>query len=302
MSGIVRVGLIGIGNMGTPMAAQLRAAGYDVLGTDRVSEARQRLTEVGGTAVEDVRGLLGVDVLILMLPNSAIVRSVLVDDGLLDAIAARPVADRPIVVDMSSSEPLVTRELRTVAERAGVVLLDAPVSGGVSGARAGTLAVMVGGPDDEVSAVLPVLQAFGPVTHVGGVGAGHALKALNNILSAATLLATSEAMHAGIAFGLDPTVMAEVISRSSGRSGSSDNKWPNYIIPGTYDAGFSAAMLIKDMRIATGLAHQLGVPIQSGDRMVELWQEAVDELGPDIDHTEIARWVELHRTTADGTN
>jgi len=293
MSRIARVGLIGIGRMGTPMAARLVEAGYDVAGFDPSPEARARLVAIGGTEVDRVDALVDRDLLILMLPNSQIVQSVLVGSGLLDRLDG----GRTVVVDMSSSEPMRTRALRELADERGVTLIDAPVSGGVPGAVKGTLAVMVGGSEAEVAAVRPVLETFGPVTHVGGIGAGHALKALNNMLSAVTMLATSEAMHAGIAFGLDPTLMAEVISRSSGRSGSSDNKWPNFVIPGTYDAGFSASMLLKDMRIATALADDLGVPFRSNEQVADLWQEAIDELGGDIDHTEIARWVEIHIET-----
>ena len=289
MSRIERVGLVGIGNMGTPMAARLLGAGYDVAGFDPVPAARQRLAEAGGTPVETIDGLLESDLIILMLPNSGVVQSVLVDSGLIDRLDPST-----IVVDMSSSEPLRTRALRELADERGITFFDAPVSGGVPGAIKGTLSVMVGGSDAEFESVREVLGSFGPVTHVGAVGAGHALKALNNMLSAVTMLATSEAIHTGIAFGLDPTLMAEVISRSSGRSGSSDNKWPNFVITGTYDAGFSASMLLKDMRIATSLARDLGVPFRSNDQIADLWQEAIDELGGDIDHTEIARWVEIH--------
>jgi len=296
MSRIERVGLVGIGNMGTPMAERLVAAGFDVAGFDPSPDARARLAAVGGTAVEALDSLVDRDLVILMLPNSRVVQSVLVDSGLLDRLDGA----RTIVVDMSSSEPLRTRVLRELADERGVTFVDAPVSGGVPGAIKGTLAVMVGGADAEVEAVRPVLETFGSVTHVGAVGAGHALKALNNMLSAVTMLATSEAIHTGIAFGLDPTLMAEVISRSSGRSGSSDNKWPNFVIPGTYDAGFSASMLLKDMRIATSLAHELGVPFRSNDQIADLWEEAIDELGGDIDHTEIARWVERHVTRPSG--
>jgi 3-hydroxyisobutyrate dehydrogenase len=212
-----------------------------------------------------------------------------VDGGLLDALR-----DGALLVDMSSSEPLRTRALaRRVAER-GVTLVDAPVSGGVSGARAGTLTIMVGGPVDAATALTPLLSLLGRVRHVGDVGAGHALKALNNLMSAAHLLASSEAILAGERFGLDPTVMLDVVNGSSGRSGSTQTKWPNFIVPRTYNSGFSAGLMVKDIRIALGLAEATGVPSALTERTVELWGAAVDELGPDADHTEIARWLREH--------
>jgi 3-hydroxyisobutyrate dehydrogenase len=192
---------------------------------------------------------------------------------------------------MSSSEPLRTRALaERVAER-GVTLVDAPVSGGVSGARAATLTIMVGGPDEAVATLTPLLALMGRVRHVGGVGSGHALKALNNLMSAAHLLASSEAILAGERFGLDPAVMLEAVNGSSGRSGSTENKWPNYVLPETFDSGFTAGLMVKDIRIALGLAEATGAPSALAARTVELWTRAVDQLGPAADHTEIVRWL-----------
>jgi len=209
-----------------------------------------------------------------------------VDGGLLDALG-----DGALLVDMSSSEPLRTRTLaRRVAER-GVTLVDAPVSGGVSGARSGTLTIMVGGPADAAATLTPLLSLMGRVRHVGDVGAGHALKALNNLMSAAHLLASSEAILAGERFGLDPAVMLDAVNGSSGRSGSTENKWPNYVLPETYDSGFTAGLMVKDIRIALGLAEATGAPSQLAARTVELWGRAVEQLGPGADHTEIVRWL-----------
>jgi len=192
---------------------------------------------------------------------------------------------------MSSSEPLRTRALAASLADTGRVLVVAPVSGGVSGARAGTLAVMVGGPDDVVADLEPLLAAMGRPRHVGPVGAGHALKALNNLMSAAHLLASSEALLTGQRFGLDPAVMLEAVNGSSGRSGSTENKWPNFVLPGTFDSGFALALMLKDIRIALGLAEATGAPSALTARTVELWADAAAELGPDADHTEIVRWL-----------
>jgi 3-hydroxyisobutyrate dehydrogenase len=153
------------------------------------------------------------------------------------------------------------------------------------------LTIMVGGPDEAVATLTPLLALMGRVRHVGGVGSGHALKALNNLMSAAHLLASSEAILAGERFGLDPAVMLEAVNGSSGRSGSTENKWPNYVLPETFDSGFTAGLMVKDIRIALGLAEATGAPSALAARTVELWTRAVDQLGPAADHTEIVRWL-----------
>jgi len=287
MSELPRIGFIGLGNMGTPMSRRLVEAGFDVTGTDLSAENRSQLSSAGGTAVDSALEVSRVaDVLILMLPNSSIVESVLESDGV--AAALPPCA---VVVDMSSSEPLRTRELASrLAYSNGPQLVDAPVSGGVGGAKKGTLTIMVGGELTTVQSLRPVLEILGKVRHTGAVGSGHALKALNNLLSATHLLVTSEAMTVGQEFGLDPNTMLEVFNASSGRSGSTENKWPNFILPGSYDSGFGLALMLKDMKIAASLAQSLGRPSKLGAYATELWNDAAAELEATSDHTEIARW------------
>jgi 3-hydroxyisobutyrate dehydrogenase len=270
--------------MGEPMVRRLAANGVAVRGHDAAPGVAQRLSDVLTPVGSAAEAAEGVQVVILMLPDSEVVEKV-VEDVVGDLRAGT------VLVDMSSSEPLRTRALATRLAERGVTLVDAPVSGGVSGARAGTLTIMVGGPADEVRRLTPLLGHMGRVRHVGGVGAGHALKALNNLMSAAHLLASSEAILAGERFGLDSAVIVEAVNGSSGRSGSTENKWPNYILPGTYDSGFTAGLMVKDLRIALGLAEATRAPTGLAARTVELWAAAVDALGPDSDHTEIARWL-----------
>ncbi len=174
-----------------------------------------------------------------MLPDPAVVRRVVAD--LLPGIAPGSV-----VVDMSSSEPLVTRELAAEAAGHGVTLVDAPVSGGVAGAVSGRLTIMAGGAPGDVRRVRGLLDVLDPrVVPVGDVGAGHAVKALNNLLSTTHLLATCEAMAAA-EFGLDVPTVLGAINSCSGRSGFTENKWPNFIVPGTFDSGFSLRLMLKD--------------------------------------------------------
>lgn len=281
------IAFIGLGNMGHPMVANLVASGLSVRGYDVSAEAVARLDEVGAQGHPTASAAVeGADFVILMLPNSAIVTSVV--DDLISQSALRP---GTTVIDMSSSEPLSTRELAVRLRTAGVALVDAPVSGGVTGAVNGTLTVMVGGDDDAVEKAVPILSAIGKPVRCGITGAGHAVKALNNLLSGIHLWATSEAMESGVAFGLDPAVMLSVFNASSGRSGSTENKWPNFVLSGGYDSGFGLALMLKDMKIALGLSDSSGSPRVISAEAVKLWSQAAEHLPATADHTEVARWV-----------
>jgi 3-hydroxyisobutyrate dehydrogenase len=155
------------------------------------------------------------------------------------------------------------------------------------------LTIMVGGPPAAFARFKPMLSAMGKrVLHAGDVGAGHAVKALNNLMSAAHLLASSEALIAGRRFGLDPAVMLEIINGSSGRSGSTENKWPNYVLTEKYDAGFSVRLMVKDIKLALSIEHATGVPAAASEAVVATWEAALADLPPDADHTAIARWLE----------
>ena len=281
------VGFVGLGKMGGPMATRLAEAGYQVQGYDVSEQAVNSWAE----RAEGARPAASLDAaaaeaaaVILMLPDSAVVRSVL--DGLV-------LAPGTVIVDMSSSEPLVTRELAAEIARAGATLVDAPVSGGVTGAVSGRLTIMAGGAPADIERVRPLLDVLGArVVHCGDVGAGHAVKALNNLLSATHLLATSEAMTAAAGFGLDvPTVLA-AINTSSGRSGSTQDKWPNRILPGTFDTGFTASLMVKDMTIGLGLEREFGTGSRLAEVSADMWRRAAGWLPAGADHTEIARWVE----------
>jgi 3-hydroxyisobutyrate dehydrogenase len=305
------VGFIGLGNMGIPMTRRLVEAGYHVRGFDTSVGALANFEAIGtsdagggATAVTEIGSVGdGADAVILMLPDSDIVERVL-----LGRLASEPadtnsgggllvnLAPGTVVIDMSSSDPARTRVLAELVAAAGMTLIDAPVSGGVSGARAGTLMIMVGGPAAAFARFKPMLSAIGKrVVHAGDVGAGHAVKALNNLMSAAHLLASSEALIAGRRFGLDPAVMLEIVNGASGRSGSTENKWPNYVLTEKYDAGFSVRLMVKDIRLALGIEHATGVPAAASEAVVATWEAALADLPPDADHTAIARWLETKR-------
>jgi 3-hydroxyisobutyrate dehydrogenase len=281
------IAFIGLGNMGIPMTTQLLTAGHDVRGYDLSADARSALVTAGGKGCDSPeQAVIGAELVILMLPNSAIVESVITAPTVLDALT--PDA---LVIDMSSSEPTRTKALAAMLAKRSIRLIDAPVSGGVSGANKGSLTIMVGADDAELAEAIPVLSVLGTVKHAGPVGAGHAVKALNNLMSATHLLVTSEAILTGQSFGVDPELMLQIVNGSSGKSGSTENKWPNFILPGTYDSGFGLALMLKDMKIAVALADEVKVATPLSNAAVALWEEAATELSPTADHTEIARWV-----------
>lgn len=278
------VGFVGLGRMGVPMAARLASGGFTVRGYDAVAEARSRASAAGVPVVDSLATAVDAEVVVLMLPDSSVVQSVVSDAR----FRLRP---GTLLLDMGSSEPMATRALGESFAEAGVRMVDAPVSGGVRGAEEGRLTIMAGGSADDVEAARPLLSLLGKVVHAGPLGAGDAVKALNNLLSATHLWVTSEAMLVGQRFGIDPEVMLSVFNGSSGRSGSTDNKWPNFILPGSYDSGFGLRLMLKDMRIATDLARSCGLPSRLGEDAVRLWAEAAEGLDPAADHTEVARYL-----------
>ena len=260
-----------------------RGAGFDV---DPGARARVGAAAVGSLA----EAAAGAEVVVLMLATSAIVRQVVLDEGLLDAV--EPGA---LVVDMGSSDPTQTRELAAEAERRGIRYVDAPVSGGVVGAEAGTLTIMVGGgAEADLATCSPIFEAVGrKVVHAGPVGAGHALKALNNLLSATNFLITLEAVMAGARFGLDPKVMVDAINDSTGRSWATEHKVPQFVEPRSFTSGFAMRLMVKDIQTARALAHATGAPFVLGRRRRSRSGSRRPTRSPDgADHTEIALWLE----------
>ncbi|MBF1800934.1 NAD(P)-dependent oxidoreductase [Alloalcanivorax profundimaris] len=285
MTESITVAFIGLGNMGAPMVANLARAGFDLKLFDVDGERARRLAEEHGAAVAEGWANLadGARVVITMLPTGALVREVLLDT---DGGLARHLAPGTRVVDMSSSEPLGTRALGEQLAHAGVALVDAPVSGGVPGAQAGTLSIMAGGDDNDIEAVMPVFEALGQrVFRVGPRGAGHACKALNNYVAAAAYTATAEALAIGTATGLDDATLVDVINHSTGRSFNSEVVFAKQVVPGTYQTGFALGLLAKDVGIAADLGRALGVDAPVSTCVQTRWRQAVESLGADCDQS-----------------
>lgn len=282
-----RIGFIGLGMMGMPMAHLLHAAGHELVVQDARAEAAATFAAAHpGSLVAGRSGdFASCEVVVTMLPNSDIVEAVLVP---LAAHLRRGAA----VIEMSSADPNRTRALAARLQEQGVMLIDAPVSGGVKKAVAGTLAIMVGGDRATFEQLRPVLEVMGKsITHVGPVGAGHALKALNNYVSAAALIATAEAIHVGAAFGIDAKTTVDVINASTGKNNTTENKAHQFMLNGAFNSGFSLALQAKDVGIAATLGPSLGLPMALAQEVYGMTAAASEALGPGADHTELYRFV-----------
>jgi len=305
------IGFIGLGAMGLPMAVCLVRSGRAVLGCDADPARLSMFVDACGAAdrvhttpvVSEVADRC--DVVILMLPTSTHVRAVVhgtlqgdaggqgdagsdvLGGGLVEGL--QPGA---LIIDMGSSIPGETRRLAQELAQRGLRLIDAPVSGGVPKARDGTLAILVGGAEADVADAMPLLQVMGEAPiRTGAVGSGHAMKALNNFVYAAGLLAVAEAVRVGEAAGLDLDILADVLNASSGRNVATETKLKQFILSGRYAGGFKLGLMAKDLETAGHLAQESGVPTRALDTCRAVWQEALAALGPDVDNTEIHRCV-----------
>lgn len=263
------IAFIGLGNMGGPMAQNLVQAGYALQVFDLVPEACEQAKQVGaGVAASAQEAASGADIVISMLPASAHVQSLyLGPDGLLQTLAAGT-----LVVDCSTIAPQTSRDLAQAAAQQGLDCIDAPVSGGTAGAQAGTLSFMVGGPEAALVRAKPLLDVMGAnVFHAGAHGAGQVAKIANNMLLAIHMAGTAEALSLGVANGLDPAVLSEIMQKSSGGNWSLEkyNPWPGVMdgVPASrgYSGGFGSALMLKDLGLAASAATATGAAIPLGE-------------------------------------
>jgi 3-hydroxyisobutyrate dehydrogenase len=284
------IGFIGLGMMGAPMAQCLAKAGFQLYVDDADEGRAQSVAAQVGARRLRAENAASLDALITMLPNSDVVESVLLGRAGEGEGWASRLAAGAIVIDMSSSDPSRSRELGATLEARGLAYLDAPVSGGVKKAREGTLAILVGGAAPILEQCRPLLAAMGAsILHIGGAGAGHAAKALNNYVSAAGLAATVEALRVAERFGIDPSVMTDVLNASTGRSNTSENKVKQFMLSGTFASGFALQLMAKDLKIARSLAQAVGYPMALGETCIDVWSAAAERSTPATDHTELYR-------------
>lgn len=288
------IAFIGLGMMGKPMASRLAAAGFKLRLYDLSQKAISDFVGAHPTAVATASpraAAQGADAVVTMLPDGKAVRQALIDAP--DA-ARHGMAAGTLAIDMSSSNPVDTQKLARDLAAVGVAVLDAPVSGGVKRAVDGSLSIMVGGNAADLERARPAFAAMGKtITLCGPAGAGHALKALNNYLSAAGLVAMCEALVVGEAFGLDPGTMVDVFNTSTGKSNATEVKGRQFVVPRNFAAGFTTGLMAKDLRTAGEVANHLQLNMPGLKQAVAYWSDAANRLGGSADHTEIFRYAEM---------
>ncbi len=280
-----RIAVIGLGAMGGAMAATLHRAGWAVTGFDPSEPARAAAADTGIPTTDSLADLAGTPYAVLSLPAASIVETT------VPQLLAAP--GTVAIIDTTTSEPATSQQMAALAQAQGAAFVDAPVSGGRDGAATGSLSAFVGATDSGLAAAEPVLLALtgGKYSHIGGPGSGNVVKLLNNVLAAANLVSVGEALGVAKAYGIDPAKAAASISEASGGSKVSANMYPNWVLTGTHDSGFSLGLMARDAALAIQVAAQIGESPALLAAVADQWQEALAVLGPRADFTEIARTV-----------
>ena len=283
------IGFIGLGNMGAPMAKRLIAAGHKLVVYDTRNDAVTPFVALGAQLAASPQDVADrVETVMASLPSLAVSKKVALGEG--GVIHGKRVKR---FIDLSTTGSRVAAEIFAELAKNNIVQIDSPVSGGVGGAKKGTLAVMVSGPQAEVEIVKDALAVFGRVFVIGEKpGMAQTMKLANNFLSATAMAATAEAVAMGVKAGLDPKVMIDVINAGSGRSTASDQKFPQSILPRTFDYGFATGLMLKDVRLCAEEAHALDVPDAVMSAVLDQWELTNSEFGADSDFTAIVKMIE----------
>lgn len=284
------IGFLGLGRMGANMAARLIGNVDRLLVHDISDDAVSALVEKGAEAAGSAKALgEQCDIVFTSLPTPPIVRDAVLGEG---GIAGG--AQVKIVCDLSTSGPMLAQELAAALEARNIASVDAPVSGGIKGAKEGTLAIMAGGPETAWETVRPLLEQMGKPFYMGETpGAGQTMKLVNNLLGAVAIGVTSEGMALGIKAGLDPHRMIEVLNQGTGINSATRDKWPRSVLPRSFDFGFAAALSLKDTRLLLTEAEAMGVPLPTGEIVRGYLERTLEAYGEDADFTAMAKIVEL---------
>ncbi|CAG2145446.1 NAD(P)-dependent oxidoreductase [Cupriavidus plantarum] len=288
MNNTKTVGVIGLGNMGRGMALSLQRAGYTVLGLDKseqaVGAARQAGIPIGDNLAQLARECATI---VLSLPTSAIVRALLEgEDGLLELASPGLV-----LIDTTTADPQITRELAPALKEKGIRFIDAPVSGGPSGALKGELTMFIGGSEADVAHAQPVLSAMGTKRfHIGDVSAGHVAKLINNLLTASHLVTASEAFRLANAAGISTEQLIEAVNAGSGRSGVTLFNYPSRILNNTYSSGFTMQLMRKDVNLAVSLGEALGLDLPTVEVVGDIWKSSAASLADGEDFNRIVNF------------
>jgi 3-hydroxyisobutyrate dehydrogenase-like beta-hydroxyacid dehydrogenase len=283
-------GFIGLGRMGGAMARRLIEGGHRVIAFDVSASACDALAAQGASIASSARAVADtVPVVFLSLPNPEVVVDTML--GAHGAIAGNRLE---VCVDLSTSGPQAAIKLAAGLAERNIASLEAPVSGGIKGAREGTLSLMISGPHAAWERARPLLEIFGRPFFMGETaGAGQTMKLVNNLLGACAIAITAEGMTIGVKAGLDPARMVEVLNLSSGRNSATLDKWPRAVLPRTFDFGFASALCLKDVRLCLAAARALGVPLGVGTAVCELLERTVRTYGADSDFTAMTKIVEF---------
>ena len=282
-------GFIGVGRMGNLMARRLLAKGISLTVYDSSRAAVDALVQAGAEAAGSAAEVCSrTKSVFLSLPTPEVVERVC-----LGAMSIQDGSTVKYVVDCSTTGPKVARIVAKELAASGIDYLDAPVSGGLTGARDGTLAVMVSGPKPAFDLIEPALANFGKLFYVGGLpGQGQIMKLANNLLAAAAIVLTSEALAMGVKAGLKPSQMCEIINAGTGRNSATQDKFPRAVIPRNFDFGFAIGLSHKDVRLCLQEADELGVPMPTGAAVMQMLGITKAQYGAEADFTNIARVVE----------
>jgi 3-hydroxyisobutyrate dehydrogenase-like beta-hydroxyacid dehydrogenase len=283
------LGFVGVGRMGGRMARRMIQAGHKLTIFDTSDAAVKPLTDMGAERADSPAAVASAcEIVIVSLPTPAVVHEVALEaNGIAEGKRVK------IFVDMSTTGTSYARKIAEGLAAKGIVAVDAPVSGGLAGAEKGTLAVMVSGPDELLARLKPVLEPCGTVFFVGRKpGMGQTMKLLNNLLSATALAISSEAVVMGVKAGLDPQQILDVINAGTGRNSATADKFPRFVLPRTFNAGFAIGLFNKDIRLCLEEADALGVPMVVGTAVRQLLAITLASEGYDADITEIVKPVE----------
>ena len=292
------IGFIGLGNMGQPMARRLIEAGHKLVVYDTRNDAVAPLVAMGAQVASSPADVADrVETVMASLPSLQISEKVATGEG--GIIHGKRIKR---FIDLSTTGSQVAAKIAATLAKKKIVQIDSPVSGGVGGATKGTLAVMVSGPKAEIDLVKDVLAIFGKIFVIGDKpGMAQTMKLANNFLSATAMAATSEAVAMGVKAGLDPAVMIDVINAGSGRTTASDGKFPQAILPRTFNYGFATALMLKDVRLCFDEAKALNVPSAVMNAVLDQWETTNAEYGGDSDFTAIVKMIEKRAGVIVGT-
>jgi len=273
---VSKVGFVGLGAMGSVMSPLLVKAGYQVFGYDIIANID---VSSGVKQLDTLDDFAQFDAIIFMLPNSKIVSQVVTK--LLE------INTKSILIDMSSSDPRETKKLGKTIETKGLKFLDAPVSGGVSRAKTGDLMIMAGGKEQDLEEVKDLLSVMGTVQFAGPLGSGHAIKALNNYVSAAGLIASFEALATARSFGIQPENFLKIINGATGKNNTTEVKLDKFVVSEQFNSGFALDLMVKDVSIAHNLIKDLSSDNPLSSDVYNYLSESLKLLGDNPDHTEV---------------